>query len=713
MPFTRRRLITRAARTSGGLVVASTLGHRALTAAPARAAVPPLTRLGAPPLRDADYLALAERAMRHLNRTWRRDEGAYSSGGGGIDVIYNAALLTVHAVAAAQGHEGRARNDDRARVLVDRLCASPPYFTGGRGPARDQMFHAPGWVSDLGTLDSHMDKAIDPKVAEGLFAAWRARDVLALPPDVVARITDRIDGVARARFFRYPNVRLNQINWNAELYAYAAAVTGDNVLLRSDYRRHVRRFVAGVRKPLRRDEVTNLGPSYRFTYLPNYPGDPKNVDSAEYANITLHFLIQYEQALEAGMEPLPEDDMAILRAWAERVQFGYWMHSGMLNWDSGLGFDRWMKSKTWAYAQQGLLALARARRFHRFPRQGEWAKHVFDQGLLLYEELLVDLPVRRLPSPHLYGVTAAHQGVGSQRLFTARMAANAMRALSLGLGGMDAEPPPPSYAFDADIGRLAVSTRRYAAAIITDNQRAFPYGGIELARFFDGAGQPVGGLGGRPPASFGVVVRSGGGRALLASQTSAGGPRSLALTRSPQGAVARVRRLARDPDAGPFGELEAVGRARGRHAEVVAVHRFTASFIETTWRVGRRGRRRSLTVEALFPSWGADAAIDAVRRDGTSVRLAPGGPAVSTADVAYFHLAGPRGGYVVVCPEAPALPAGAKRVARQASAPRPGPTLVIRLARGSGFAAAVLRARIAPAADADGAREVAGRLMGG
>ena len=94
------------------------------------------------------------------------------------------------------------------------------------------MFHTPGWMADMNTFRSTQDKSIDPKVAEGLVAAWRARDALALPPATVARIVDCVDRVARGRFFRYPQVRLNQINWNAELYACAAELTGNPELLR-------------------------------------------------------------------------------------------------------------------------------------------------------------------------------------------------------------------------------------------------------------------------------------------------------------------------------------------------------------------------------------------------------------------------------------------------------------------------------------------------
>ena len=50
------------------------------------------------------------------------------------------------------------------------------------------MFHTPGWVGNLDVLDSPMDKAIDPKVAEGLTAAWRARAVLGLGPELGSRI---------------------------------------------------------------------------------------------------------------------------------------------------------------------------------------------------------------------------------------------------------------------------------------------------------------------------------------------------------------------------------------------------------------------------------------------------------------------------------------------------------------------------------------------
>jgi len=703
MPYTRRRLLARAARVSGAAVAASALPPAAALARPLGPTIevepwPPIT-LPDPPLREADYFRVADEAVRRLDRTWVEEERAYSAGGRVIDVIYNAALLTIHAVAAERGYDGPSRNDARARLIAERLCESPPFFSGTTLPNPDTMFHTPGWLGDLGTLNSPMDKAIDPKVAEGLTAAWRARAVLALGPQLEARIAGAVDSVARGPFFRYPYVRLNQINWNAELYACAATLTGNGELLIDDYRRHMRRFIAGVHRPLVRGGARNLSPSYRFQYQTTWADSGKNVDSAEYANITLHFISWYEQALRAGMRPLPPADMRLLRAWTARVQFGYWMHNGMLSWDSGLGFKRWMKAKTWAYALQGPLAIASSPRFWLNPKQGAWAKYVFDRGLWQFAIRCEPLAPRHLPSVHLYDVGREYQGTGSRRIYVARMGANAVRAIVRGLGEMDAEPPPPFYSFDADIGRLSVSTRRYSAAIVADGG-VLPYGGIDLARLYDSQGVPVGGVGGRPPASFGVILRRPGRSRVLATQASPTGA-ELTLARSPHGRVTRTRRYPSDPDAGPFTQLEAVGRvARGAGAVAVR-HRFTPEYIESTWTV-TRGRRR-LLAEALFPSWGGTAAkVVAVLAGGETLEL-PGAGAVNAAAVRYFHLAGPRGGYVLVLEGGGR--ASARRVARQAAAPRPGPTLAVAMP------GATLRARIAPALGADRAEEIA-RLLG-
>ena len=121
-----------------------------------------------------------------------------------------------------------------------------------------------------------------------------------------------------------------------------------------------------------------------------------------------------------------------------------------------------------------------------------------------------------------FNVHAVPQGVASARLGAARMQANAARALDAGLGPHAAPAPPALYAYDPDIGRLAVTTPAYNTAIVAVNQRAFPYGGIDLARLFDGK---PGGRGEHRRHAAGVVRRDRratvNGRRVLASQVGA------------------------------------------------------------------------------------------------------------------------------------------------------------------------------------------------
>ena len=611
-----------------------------LTFAPRPPDVPVVTKS---PLTNREYLLLADRIMDRLNHTWVRHKQAYSAGSLEVGTIYNAAILTVHATAAELGHTGRSRNDARARALVQQLIEKPVFFTGTRGN-RGKMFHSPGWLADLDREHASQDKSIDPKVAEGLTAAWRAREVLQLAPETVERLAFCVDRVARDSFFRYPNVRLNQINWNAELYLAAATLTGDLELLRRDYRRQLRRFIRSKR---------NLGPSYRFNYLPHFPDDdPTNIDSAEYANITLHALSAYEPALAAGMTPLPANEVAHLKAWVRRALFGYWLHSGMLNWDTGLGVARWMKSKTWAYALQGLLTIASTPRFHEDPRYGGWAKHIFDRSLALYETTLIDGDTRVMPSPHLYGATTKHQATGDQRVFSARMAANAARAITLGLGGMPAPEPPPFFAYDSDIGRLAISTPRYGTAIVASNRGAFPYGGLEPARLLTGAGDPIN-LGGRGPAAFWLVVRGPAGR--FATQTADKGEIRLVDPRRP----------------GPFDDLRATTRIANQDVTITATHRFTATTIETAWQLTRK---HAITVDAQFPT-ARGTPIGAVYADGRVVQLRPGEAGLKLDGVVRLDC----GAYSVTI--AGGASARALRTSPQATNPRPGPTLAVRLPR--------------------------------
>jgi hypothetical protein len=259
---------------------------------------------------------------------------------------------------------------------------------------------------------------------------------------------------------------------------------------------------------------------------------------------------------------------------------------------------------------------------------------------------------------------------------------------------MAAAAPPPFYAFDADVGRLAISTPRYGTAVVVVNRGAFPYGGIELARLHDRDGDPVGGIGGRPPAAFGVVVRDARGRRVLASGAGMHHPqrRPPLAVRSPRGPVARAGALPADPPAGPFGTLEAVGRRWSRELLVTTRHRFTARAIEETWTVRRRSGRRRYSVAVQFPSWGPQASVEAELHDGTVVPVGR----VRLAAVRRFRVRSAGGGYRVTPLGADRGTARAIPVAPQRSAPSPGPTLQITVRHAARFRRAVLRARITP-----------------
>src|SRR3954447_4042378 len=92
----------------------------------------------------------------------------------------------------------------------------------------------------------------------------------------------------------------------------------------------------------------------------------------------------------------------------------------------------------------------------------------------------------------------------------ARYAGNAMRALDAGLATAPSAEPGGLYSYDPDTGKLAISTPAYNTAIVPVNQRAFPYGGLDLARLFDADQEVAANLGGTGAAAFGLSVRSGG-----------------------------------------------------------------------------------------------------------------------------------------------------------------------------------------------------------
>jgi hypothetical protein len=254
--------------------------------------------------------------------------------------------------------------------------------------------------------------------------------------------------------------------------------------------------------------------------------------------------------------------------------------------------------------------------------------------------------------------------------------------------------------------------------VLAVNQHAVPYGGIELARLYDGKQRVVANVGGRSLASFGVLVRNASSKEVLFSQKAHERlPKRppLELLATPRGPVRRAKPYPRRPYGGPFETIVARGRSQSAEAAVETVHRFKPSHVETRWRITRR-RRGRLTVDVLFPSWGGNARIEAVLRDGRRITLAQHGVharEVPAREVAYYYVAGEDSGYVVVPAKTQARGrAHILRPKRQSSAPRPGPTLAIQIVRQGRFKRTSFTARIAPAATAEQAAAAARRLRG-
>jgi len=702
---TRRAFLRGGTAATLGLWLGESWGGALLE--PAEAAAAPRQAgaavVGTPPLTNAGYWEFADWLQGALDRLWSESAGMYTN-----DTRINASVLMTHSIAALEGHDGPARRDERARRLAARMCEEPPFRTPRGRPTRhanprsESQAHAPGWVSSMTRRDASMHLSVDPKVARALYYAWRARVQLGLSPATVARMVQCVRSVANSPFFRYPNIRLNQVNFAAEVEACAVSMTDDPTLLRRDYRRQLTRFLRGAKRPTRPWRIPNLGPSYNFHRNPfQRAGAPQNIESAEYANIVLDVIYYYEQARARGMRPISRSHARTMRAFTRRALSAYWTHSGYVNWDTGLYLYRWHLSRYWAWCGQGLLALASSKNFVRSDER-RWAKYMFDRSLGLYERLTERWDDdRREPGSSLYGITTKF--TEGRHFELARFQALAAEAVLRGMGDDPVEEPPPLYAFDPSTGRLAISTPVYNTAIVPVSNGAFPYGGIDIARWFDSRQRPVSHIGGRAPAGFGMVVRAPGGRLVTASQR----PQSLGrrgrlpmiLNRSPQGPIRRVRRYPRSPHAGRFETIETGGLVDRAGIRFRSRYTFSADHIHVQWQI-TRNRGGTLTAEVTWPSWG-DGVLNAIMRNSAVIKLA-GQAFVRLSEVRYFFIDGSEGGYVLVPRVFPDhATAHVIHPSDQNSNPRAGPSVSVRLASGTNWHDVVLRVTMAPVRNGD------------
>ncbi|HEY6887387.1 MAG TPA: hypothetical protein VI300_06390 [Solirubrobacter sp.] len=679
VPSAGRRLAAASALLACAVVVAvGTLSPSPVQRVSQRAPVRPAAGLDA-----AGYLAVADRLQRRLDPLWDARLGRYEPGPGATDTEVNADLLLVHSVAALQGHDGPSRADARARSIA-RFLVSPAVWSDRPPFGADPQVTGPGWSAMPGRPNRHL--VFDVEAIDGLVHAYLARDALRLDAPTVARIRDEIHRVATSSAWRWPAVRLNQINWYCAVLAADAVVNANTSALARGMGGHIARFLAGVAP--QRVKAGNLGPGLRFHYLPDRgPRAGLNVDSAEYANIVLGFSRYYGLARDSGMAAPAQ--LGLLREWVRRVLAGYWTHSGYLNWDTGLSFARWHQRKKAALSELALIGVASSPELQPGAEWGAWAKWMLDRGLTGY----VDQVEREhgVPAALGYGVNTVPLSRANAYLAAARYESNALRALEAGLGRHTAIRPPALYSFDPDTGRLAVTTPAYNTAIVPVNQRSIPYGGLDIARLFDARQEVAANIGGSGAAAFGLAARVGG-RVVLRTQygdrSLEPGATPLRLLRAPRGAGVRGTDTRRRAYAAPFTDLRARGDVHADGIRATTDYRFTPGFIEARWTL-----RAPLNVAPLatFPSWGSGAHVIATLRDGRTITLGKGTHPL--AGIRWLHVVSEHSGYRVL----PLVnPAGASvrltTPAPQPADPHPGPTLEIALAtaRTASFAARII-----------------------
>jgi hypothetical protein len=651
---------------------------------------------------EAGYWAFADKVQTRLDESWNARLDRYKAGSPSVDTMLNANELLLHSAAALRGHQGPARADARARSVVAQLLQTPPWIETVTDPQPGSQPHAPGWVASMHELRSGQHLVVDGEVTDGLAMAWRARDALGLDLQTRALIQDRLRRVANGPYWRYPTLRLNQINWYAEVYSAATEATGDTSWLHRDLRGQLRAFVRSIRSPAP-GTAGSLGPGMQFHYIPDGPPRSRlNVESAEYANIVASVTRFYDAAVARGMRPLPVADEALLRRWMTRVLAGYWTHAGYLNWDTGFGFGRWHQTKKLGLAQQALIGIAAGGRLSPSRLESAWAKYLLERGFQLYER---KLPADEGVAPGLFYPLSPHPQSDKQALLgAARIAANAGRAVVAGVAARPGAEPPPLYAFDPATGRLAVTTPRYNTAITAVTHGAYPYGGIDLARLYDRRQEVAATLGARQPSSFGLVVRNRRGRTRLVTARPAsdrGSRPALRLVRAPLGVGSAGTPLR--PFAGPFTSLRVTGRAHGAGVDAQSSYTFRRNSIVGAWSV-RASTRRRRTAEVLFPSTGGSkAAVWAILQGGEAVRLEAARP---LQGIRGFWVQSEHAGYAVApVDRVKGSVAQIIQPGRQLSAPDPGPTLSIRLTgRVTRKRPVRFAARIVVAQDVDAAR---------
>jgi hypothetical protein len=611
---------------------------------------------------DEDAWAVPDAVSMPLDRLWDERRGAYVSPGGRISTRLNAEVLRLHAAAARAGHEGPSRRDDRVRRLVAYLTG-PAYIDSAEGEqfggSRHNSIHVPGWrQSSSRVVNQH--PSIDATVARGLRAAWLARSQTSLSGAARDAIRRDVVAVASSKTFRAPARLLNQINWNADLYAAAATVSGDASLLREDYREQLTWFAEHAHTPATTGGRPNLSSGNGFFYQPEADAETtlNRSDTVEYASIVMGALRYYDDAVRDGMEPLDDDDRAVMRAWAAHTIDADWAPSGYLNWETGKAGSRLHLRQYWALALDGVANGARGSvaLTGREPAEGD---RLLSRGEDLFRRWAagarsVLLPATSFNYPSRFVGVRNNRTTASVRL-AATLAEWAAECDCAGrLAPTARAGAPVRVSFDPEFRRLTVNGPRYATAV---SPTAVPTGGgLEPAWLLDADGMSLSALGGGGQGSLGLRLNVGG-RMLLDTQP---GPT--------KAADLGLRRVTKERDA-------YTGRVAVGESVVRVTHRFRPDRIVTTYLVDPR---RDVEVQLRIPSAG---------RGGT-VRCGPG--VLGLSKRVRLPGCGPGEDYVVrsaggasMRVSLQGLPAGAivtrSRPGVRSTVPRPGSQATVRV----------------------------------
>ncbi|MBO9533709.1 MAG: hypothetical protein J7513_12125 [Solirubrobacteraceae bacterium] len=631
----RRPSTTAATRCVTALLLATGVSGTALAADTGEAMGPPApggtepaattpTATAKPAAADLDTTPdpwrLGDDIAARVDARWNAARGVYMNEKGYPDTRLNALMLQLHGMAAQAGHVGASRNDARIAPMVQVLTSPPVLVARNLRPRQTGHFpHAPAWTPSIGEDPEQavLHPSIDTAVVRALTAAWRARSVIGMTPELGTRIGQVLIDLAASPFYRAPSRALNQINWHAEVYAAALEVAGDKSVL-DDYRAQLKWFADHAHSPAYSGGSPNLTSGGGFRYLPNRPRSAQlnSIETTEYGNLAVGALGFYQAFLKAGMQRLSAADEKVLRQWSKHMLLGSWTQAGYPNWDTGLGTKRRHLRQYWAWSLDGLMTASGPDALLGYPKQRQYARSIAEHGIALYLATAwsPDMAALTGPLPAKTSFNAPNgftSGSGNELIGPLRFA-----LLDASLDGrfqdVPSTEPPNWFAHDQETGRYALSTPTYNTAILP-TRAGQGQGGVEPVRLFDGLMRPLTSLGGRGTGSFGLaLIKDGVVR--LDTEPALPGRQSMS----------DVRPSGDPPDTSRSFEQQAdvTAGVRSGFGRVALRHRFHTTDLQTVYRLTRV--TKGSTVALRVPLWGTRSSLvvkqGAIRQGGGFVR---------------------------------------------------------------------------------------------